>query len=282
MEVRTKEVHVLLSPLSDKKLFAEISQGLQNIHANANSFFIDAKTLLEQDRICGHNILFSLAEEEAGKFLLLLDAIRCPKGNLSGHLRRFDKHIPKGIYAISSYWQVSSFAEVKKYINDYLRQKALISLEPEGAWISKNSITTQRELSIYVDYIVTYTGKTIWTNPSESKGTPPVPIPEALELANAFLISGFTKPESLEVISNIWKPIQMTDGFRWESLQEINLKTLNSLAERNLLEQQSDNVYQKIIKNWSFPMHSIELDIVLNKPSDLKEELEKINSFLED
>ena len=281
MEVKFKEIHNLLPPLPDKEFFLNISEGLQKILFNANSLLEDSDLLGQHRRINSQNILFNLAEEEAGKFLLLLDAVRCPRGNLSKHLKQFNSHIAKGIYAVSSYWQFSDFAEVILEINRYYKQNALIFIEPEGAWIARNPITTQRELQYYADYVVAYTGKPRWINPSEDNRTsPPLEIPEALELANALYNSGFSKPGSLEKIAEIWRPVQMSDNYSADDLYKQNLKTLKQLSDDELLEDQPEEIYHLISISWSFPMHSIELGKIGTKPSQLKDQVNLINNDL--
>jgi len=280
MEVKFREIHKLLPRLPDKVFFQVVSEGLQIILANAKSFLRDAELLGKHDRINSQSVLFNIAEEEAGKFLLLLDAVRCPRRNLPKHLKRFYSHIAKGIYAISSYWQPGDFSEVQQAIDKYFRQSALILVEPEGAWIAKNPVTTQRELLYYVDYIVSYTGKQFWANPSDNRTPPPVDIPEALELAEALYNAGFTNPSSLAIIADIWRPIQMRGDFSFRDLYRLNLRTLRRLSKEGLLRTQAEETFRLILDRWSFPMHSVELGRVGTKPDQLKDKLREINEAL--
>lgn len=68
-----------LSQLSDPDFFQEISEGLQLIARNVGAIDADSRTLVEADRGRGARILHAFAAEEAGKYLILLDAVRCPR-----------------------------------------------------------------------------------------------------------------------------------------------------------------------------------------------------------
>ena len=262
VKVKTGAIHALLGNMPDKDLFSEISVGLEKTAANANHIYKGSLLLKEHGHISGQNIFFLLAEEEAGKFLLLLDAVRCPKGEaLPKHLKRFNNHIAKGVYAVSSYWNVEGFAEVRHAVSEYYAKRN-IEIEEDGMmWVAQNPITTSREFAYYVDYVVTNTGKEVWTNPSEelslSTGLD-LELPEALELVNSLMELGFTHPTSLEITANIWRPLEITDKTRYTpDLQSRINQTLSELDKKGLL-QNADNtkLIRNVISGWSFPMHS--------------------------
>ena len=260
-KVKTGAVH-LLGNLHDKDLFSEISTGLEKTASNANQIHKGSLLLKEQGHISGQNIFFLLAEEEAGKFLLLLDAVRCPKGEaLARHLKRFNSHIAKGIYAISSYWNVDGFAEVKHAVIDYYA-KQNIEMEEDGmTWVAQNPITTSREFAYYVDYVVTYAEEKVWTNPSEelslSAGLD-LELPEALKLANSLIKLGFTNPDSLEVIANVWRPLVMNGETRYTpDLKAWLNQTFSELDKKGLLQNvDTKGLVRNVVSGWSFPMHS--------------------------
>ncbi len=229
----------MLGNKNDKELFLEISTGLEKIALNANYIYEGSQYLKEQGHISGQNIFFLLAEEEAGKFLLLLDAVRCPKNELlPKHLKRFNSHIAKGVYAVSSYWNVEDFAEVRRAVEEYYGKRD-VEIEEDGmTWIAPNPITTSRELAYYVDYVVTNTGEEVWTNPSQKKRLNSglnLDIPEALELVNSLVGLGFLNPRSLEVIANIWRPLVMSDEIRYmPDLRDWINQTFSELAAKGL------------------------------------------------
>jgi hypothetical protein len=50
----------------------------------------------------------AVAEEEAGKFLILFDAARCPRLWLGHHLKKFNDQLAKGIYADAYGWHAAT------------------------------------------------------------------------------------------------------------------------------------------------------------------------------
>jgi len=106
--------------LSDTDYFQVVSEGLEKISANAESFLKNANSL--NDTGCegiSPLVLCGIAEEEAGKFLLLVDSVRCPKRHkrFAKHLQGFNEHIAKGIYVECYQMRPATFGEFSKYVN---------------------------------------------------------------------------------------------------------------------------------------------------------------------
>ena len=95
------------------------------------------------------------AEEEAAKVLILVDAVRCPHSEARARVRtlkRWRKHLWKGIYARACDWRPADFAELASYIDRELEPFYLdgpLSVD----WIFPNEITSGRERRIYVDLV---------------------------------------------------------------------------------------------------------------------------------
>ena len=70
-----------LCQLKDSNLFEVIAQGLKLIYENAKCIIEDSIFLKQNKRNQGSEILENLGNEEAAKFLILLDAIRCNRKN---------------------------------------------------------------------------------------------------------------------------------------------------------------------------------------------------------
>jgi AbiV family abortive infection protein len=155
-----------LVQLPDKYFFSEVSAGLEHVFHNAARIERDAILLAEQKRSRGSRILMGIAEEEMAKFLILLDAVRCPRvppESFSQQLSRFNDHLAKGIYAEACNWRPGSLGQLAEYVDDSRQQYYLDG--PTGAdWIFRNRIIEQRERTIYVDYVDTDEGH-CWTPP---------------------------------------------------------------------------------------------------------------------
>ncbi len=261
--MRTKAIKDL-SQLSDAELFKELSEGFGHILKNVTRIENDARFLRENNRVRGSRVLRAIAEEEAAKFLILLDAVRCPRqpgGAFSRQLSYFDKHLPKGIYAEYYHLRPGTFGEIREWV-EMERQEYYLDGPNDVDWIFHNEILQKREEGIYVDYTES-DGEHIWLSPLRydklgglALG---VNIPPALKLAHALNLAGCTGREALAVIAKIWRPVEMNDGFPWTQLRELNSKTLEQLEAHNLLRKQSGSVYGKIIDEWLFPLHSLDL-----------------------
>jgi len=271
--VKAKAIRDLLQ-LSDPDFLSEVSVGLRHILNSAIRLERDAELLAENGRIRGHRILLGMAEEEAAKFLILLDAVRCPRvpsnKQISRHLGGFYDHVAKGIYAEACYLRPATFGELANWIENS-RQKFFLDGPNDVDWIFRNRILQEREEAIYVDYVATDEDH-LWIRPSEDGfgfayiGPPPV-----VRLAQALSDSGCTSPEALASIAEFWRPVKMTEDYHWATLRDLNYETLEELDDQNLLREQPQEVYSTIVNKWPFPLYSLELKLASVDQAVLRE-----------
>lgn len=265
MEVRK---FIQLGNLSDDELFDEASKGLELIFKNATSISNDASFLATNKLKHGCEILQSLAEEEAAKFLMLLDVIRCDKrrniDNFNKLLKGITSHLTRLIYAECCHYSPHSFGELTKCI-DHLREEYYLD-GPEGVeWIFRNRLIHERESNVYVDYIES-DGKYSWQEP-RPLGQKPLAV---LDIITALNNAGCSTSDALRTIADIWRSVEIRDDFPIHDLEKINLETLNALKEKELLIDQPDRVYQTIIRGWFFPLYSHDLSLKKVKKTDLR------------
>jgi len=266
-----------LMQLSDDDLFEQVAIGLELLFENAEKISEDAQVLADQKRLRGSRILASVAEEEAAKFLILLDAIRCPrsteeeKQTLSRHLRTYYDHLARGIYVEYSTLSLGTFGEGRGWVEG---ERADYYLDGEEiTWIFRNQILQQREDAIYVDYIDSDEGH-YWTSPkheidlvSFSRGPSDSWV---LELMSALYDVGVATEDGLRVIASIWRPVEMTDDLHVSQLREINRRTLESLSQ-----PQSNDSGATVLRQWSFPLYSLDLSPRRVKRGDLRKRQEE-------
>ena len=261
-----------LAHLPEAQLFSEIANGLQLVADSALRLEADAQLLSDHNRARGCNLLANLAEEEAGKYLVLLDSVRCPRNLpvLERQLNRFYDHLAKGLYAQACMLSPSDFGEVARYLD---RERRALYLDGDGEleWICRNSILQRRETYMYVDYVRTDSGHS-WEIPIEDAlGLPALhSTRSAVTLAKSLDDIGCSQVEALSVIAEIWRPVEMREGFHWTELRTLNQRTLTQLHAEGLLRQQPTDVYQYIIDRWSFPLHSLDLKLVKNDSEHLR------------
>ncbi len=131
-----------LNQLSDVEFFATVSEGLGHIHEHATSISKQSAVLAAaQANITGVYILRTIAEEEAGKFLILMDAVRCPRNRLSQHLPKFWHHLAKGIYSESVNWSAGSLRQLREIIEEH--SKAFY-LDGRTTWTGSSGMIAAR------------------------------------------------------------------------------------------------------------------------------------------
>lgn len=271
--MKTKAIKNLCK-LSDIDLFNELSKGFEYIIQNVNKIENDSKYLYDKDRYRGARVLRIMAEEEAAKYLILLDAVRCPRNgkNFSRQLNRIYEHLSKGIYTEYCGMKPMYFHEILKWI-EIAREKYYLDGPMDVDWIFHNEIIQKREEAIYVDYVEN-DNKNIWLTPLRyeklGKFTVMTPISSSINLVNQLHIIGLTKPESLKIIAEVWRPVEIHDEFSWPSLRELNHHTIKELDNCNQLVEQDKNIYRQIIEEWQYPLHSIDLSMIDTDKDELK------------
>lgn len=266
-----------LNQLGDGVLVVQVSEGLALIFEHINSIEADVKFLADHDKRCGFNILEAILKEEAAKFLILLDAIRCPRvppDNFTKQLARFNDHLAKGIYSLVYGFRPVDFKEIRKAIERECHEYFLDGPN-DFDWIFRNEILQTREEQLYVDYIES-DGDHIWLTPKryyhpEMHRPTLYLMSDVFEVASALYHAGCTDPNSLLCIANIWRPIEITDDFTWLQLRELNIKTLEELDKLGLLNTREERYIPTIIDKWLFPLHGLDIRIIKVDKETLKQ-----------
>jgi AbiV family abortive infection protein len=257
--MRTKAICDLCD-LPDAEFFTEIASGLGHVLQNAERLLAGAHILAERDHAEGARILRGFGEEEAAKYLILLDAVRCPRSNrqlMRRQLWRFYDHLAKGIYATCCNYQPATFGELAKWLERDC-QKFYLDGPKDDDWIFNNAILSWREQRIYVDYVETDLGHE-WIVPIP---TPLIGIASGvLRVVGALHAVGCATPESLALIARSWRPIQMTEDFTRDRLKEANNQMLREMEAAGLLHEQPGATYRNIVDEWFFPLCSLPLKL---------------------
>ena len=136
-----------LCQLADAELFGEVATGISHIVNNANRLDSAAAKLSENDHRHAARIVGNLAEEEAAKGLILLDAVRCPRNRSADRDRTlgyFYDHLAKGIYAEACGWRPADFAEVTRYVESE-RKEFYLDGPNDVDWIFPNRIDSSKQ-----------------------------------------------------------------------------------------------------------------------------------------
>jgi len=274
-----------LCQLRDDDLFREVSTGLGHILEVVNRLDRSARRLPGYRRFYTRSLhshavhmLGSLAEEEAAKFLILLDFVRCLpslQNARSRQLKYFYDHLAKGIYAEYCAWRPVDFADVTRHGN--LSRQAFYLDGPLGVdWIFNNDILRKRVDRLYVNYVRDDDGNRYWQYPRTTDFEIGYHTGAVIEIARALDAVGVASPEGLAVVAEVWRTVDITPDLTIGELKKLNYHTLKAIEERGLLKDASNGAYTHVHERWLFPLYP--LDLFLN-PRDSREQEEEIEEL---
>ena len=269
-----------LCKLRDNELFSIVSEGLGHVLEVVNRLVRSARKLPGYKKfytrsIHSHaaHILGSIAEEEASKFIILMDFVRCPlslskeRGRQIGY---FYNHLAKGIYAEYCGWLPANFQEVARVI-DQLREEYYLDGPMDVDWIYYNQILSQREDKFYVNYVKEGDGDCSWQYPRRDNFVIGYYTGAVIQTANALHQVGLTTPDGLSVMAEIWRQIEITPDLTSGELQEHNQRTLEALDNKSLLKEAPDETYSNVMQRWLFPLYLLDLRVKKIEKSELRE-----------
>ncbi len=253
-----------LAQLTDSMFHAEAAEGLGLVISNARRLYASATALAETKHFHGSRVLQALSEEEASKYLVLLDAVRCPRQppvRFTAQLARFNDHLAKGLYARAYWLRPESLAQLQEYLDPY-RADFYLDGPNDVDWIFRNEIIYDREAALYVDYVAQDNGHT-WLHPGiyddASFGAFVHTEPMVLRIASRLYDVGVSTPDALAVIAKVWRPLDTVQELRWPAIQQQNSLTLECLDQKHLLQECPATEYQEIVNRWQFPLYPLDL-----------------------
>jgi AbiV family abortive infection protein len=257
-----------LAQLSDIEFFQQVSDGLTLIHENAMCLWESVAVLAAQEHLRAGLILKGHCLEEAAKFLILLDAVRCPrqpdKNRFSNQLKKFNQHLARALYAEVCDWRPVNLHEVQTHIEREC-QAYYLDGPNDVDWIFRNDILRQREEALYVDYIATDEGHD-WVSPQRHEAVSSKFFfsykPSVLRLVDALYRAGFGKATALQAIAELWRPQQFTPDTTSSQLRAVILQTIGVLEDRNVLESAEMGALSHIAEMWTFPLYDSPMAVI--------------------
>lgn len=164
-----------LAQLSDADLLDALSRGLSGCMRNSLQLWRGCRSLHHADKPQCFRIVRMFVEEEAAKFLILRDAVRCPRtppNIFTRHLGNFNQHLAKGLYSRYYGYVLMSLQEANEHL-ERDRRTHYLDGPSDVDWIFRNDILREREEAVYVDHIATDDGH-FWHCPVPER---PISIP---------------------------------------------------------------------------------------------------------
>lgn len=177
---------------------------------------------------------------------------------LGEHLRRFNSHIAKGLYAEIVGLNFVTFGEVTEYIDRERREYYRDGFDDGPEWIFYNDILFRREQTMYVDRLRSSDDQVTWTSPRMILGLAlPVHAPHSAEWVASFWTAVPLTPDALRVIAGRWRPFVFDADTPRHAFVQLGRQTANDLAGAGLAANEA--WARAILEEWAFPMHSLDL-----------------------
>jgi hypothetical protein len=213
----------------------------------------------------------AIADEEAGKFLVLLDVARGARTSAqvkARQLRRAGDHLAKGIYARAAEMRPASYGELLSYVNT-LRQSHYLDGPNDVDWIFRNEIEAAREEHLYVDFVESDDGD-VWVSPSRFDDIGFTSQPDATELVGALQRAGLCSPDALAAVVDVWHDFTPRPETHWVENERLSIETLGRI-EVATGEPIADSDITRIVRTWTFPLYQADLARVVVELDVLRE-----------
>jgi hypothetical protein len=257
-----------LCQLADDEFFSAIAEGVSLIVENAQTYLRASEALAPHlpGRAVEH--LRLTAEEEAAKVLILLDAVRCPRGANNDVLRSrtlgyFTNHLARGVYAWYASNRPATFDEACEIVEAALRDRYYDGPD-EDEFECRNWILSHREDNLYVDYVED-DGRCYWASPKEMYAVvgQQVGYSMVMNLVESLWRLGCGTADGIRIVANTWRPIMISKSgfkqFEWLEYQKHIIQMLESLRLAGLSDHASDADSNVVVEGWNYPLYSLDL-----------------------
>ncbi|MCQ8116297.1 AbiV family abortive infection protein [Methylomonas rosea] len=269
-----------LNQLADNDCYREISQGLDAIYENCIELNRSYRFLVEAEHFRASRVLKLVLKEEAAKYLILVDALRCPRKNkieFARQLGKFNDHLAKGLYAELCNWKPDTYSRLCEYIENSLDSLYLDG--PNGVdFIFRNRIISEREETFYVDY-AKGDDSYFWLSPKSYDISDELSLSFSSNMSVVRMVMalhniGITRMENLILFSNFWRDFVFDESTRYQIFREANYNFLQILESKGALKdnEASDSDFSLIINDLPFPLYKEEMKVKEVNLNDLKEQ----------
>ena len=249
--------------------FRVLGEGLDAIASHVQSLVGAAIRCDKAGDSVAAEILMAIAREEAGKFLVLLDAARIPynkRERMTSQLKRASDHLAKSLYFEMTDLCPATLSHIERYLA-MARRSHYLDGPNDADWTFRNRALAKREDVMYVDYQETDEGF-VWHRPSISPFRTPLYVPLGFQLIAEMRNAGFCDPAGLEVVNSVWKDVVPTNGSdgredtHWTDIRKRNVCTLEKILATGVSGDIEGVAHHIIVDFWTFPLHSVDLTLI--------------------
>ena len=242
-----------------------LADGLPIILSSAQSLWRSSREL-EKTGSREAALLRILAEEEAAKALVLMDAVRCPSRLAASRIRKivgwFYCHLARLIYAEAASWRPTNVLQLREYVDQQRKTHYLEGYA--GEYIMPNWCLYARESVLYADIEIGEDKELVWSDPLRSVlGSGPLVRetlpPESLVHVEALEAAGVFTPEGLRATSEIWGQVEFTDQVTRREAFELGRQLFTRLCHEKLpREYATERQASNLVYRWQMPMYDLE------------------------
>lgn len=258
-----------LAGLAPERRVSLVVEGLEAIGANVVKLAAELEQCGEAGAYRAARLLYNVGREEAGKFLVLIDAYRAPDAEpatISNQFKRAGDHLSKLLYAQVADYSIASQEELLRVVSG-LRDERYLDGPTDCDWIFPNELLFERENALYVDLVDTE-GELQWWVPHDEWR--PEPVPRCMRLVQALLATGLVSSSGLEALPDAWTgfdPHQDSSCGEWARRTR---HVLEAFPDHNIQDDGWSGTASFVADRWPMPM--TQLDVSKRKVS--VEELE--------
>jgi hypothetical protein len=219
------------------------------------------------------HVLRIVAEEEAAKYLMLLDAARCTRAERGGHLGRFYQHLARGIYARSAEWRSATYREHLRYV-DLDRHSLYLDGPNDVDWIFRNDVLEERESALYVDYVESEDGLR-WQTPATALDG----LPSELEVPSAVILlaqnlnaAGYSSGGALRIVNRLWAGRTLSADMHHGTVRDHILGELREFDAAKLPGRRDPGFAHALTWQSPFPLHQADLSEIRVTRGELEEQ----------
>lgn len=229
---------------------------------------------LEENHAGGADVLRVVADEEAAKYLILVDAVRCPRRSQKvrvRQLKRCHRHIEKGIYAEACDYSPSTYKDLLGYI-EHMRLSHYLDGPNDVDWIFRNVVEARREERLYVDYVEGDDGQEWWTPSRFDRLSVWSSDSSAVRVVRSLTRAGLGVPAGLRIVADIWREFEVRDETTYAELRNTINETVLRLKSAGVFQADfAGHDHGVIVDSWQFPLYLADLTVIEVDVEELRE-----------
>lgn len=255
--MKTRQVKQLAGLPKSKRQSLTV-EGLQTIGANVARLAEELEHCNEASAYRAARLVNNVGREEAGKFLVLIDAYRSPTASQATLARQFWRagdHLSKLLYAQIADYSIGSQGELIRAVASH-RRSLYLDGPNDYDWIFRNELLSERESALYVD-LVDSEGHLEWWAPVDWGMA--ISLSGSMRLVQALLETGLVSANGLDILSKAWTGFDPLTESHCGEWRERTARALCALPEINIDDSRLTTTAWYVADQWPMPL--VELDV---------------------